>query len=209
MWIECGQRSTAQEYRFGRKPAMSSDPGADCRRIGRTDKARRGRGIVLPPFLIDQAGRMEAQNGSRSHTDTVARNFAQHESAGRIAGSIDYDPFAGALESLKEVEERHHIAARTCEDTHVGQCGRQADEKKSSGYYRAPHRNLPMVAGERGPRRRGSIQVYPHSMCEAMRVCPLGYSQAPFLENRRPRIRLPHLGRGGGRPGVFSGVKLV
>jgi hypothetical protein len=99
----------------------------------------------------------------------VARNFAQHESTGRIAGSIDYDPFAGVLESLKEVEERHHIAARTCEDPHVGQCGRQAEEKKGSSYYRAPHRNLPMVAGERGPRRRGSVQVYPHSMCKATR----------------------------------------
>jgi hypothetical protein len=175
VWIQSCEFRTSKEYKSLRQPPMPVYPISNRHRIRRGEQARRIRRGKFPTFPIHQHGGMEAQNGLRRDTNPIFGNLTQHEGAGREARPVDDDPFAGVLESLKEVEERHHIAARTCEDPHVGQCGRQADEKKSSSYYRAPHRHLPMVAVERGPRRRGSMQVYLHSMCEAS-LGPLGCS---------------------------------
>jgi hypothetical protein len=76
---------------------MSLNSGADCRGVGCGDEARRTRRIVLPIIPANHAGGMKAQSGPRRHTDFAASNFAQHEGAGRIAGAVDYDPFAGVL----------------------------------------------------------------------------------------------------------------
>jgi hypothetical protein len=122
---------------------MPLDPGADCCRIARGHQARRIRGIIFPTISVDQACGVEAQNGPRGHTYTVARNFAQNERASRIAGPINYHPLAGVPQGLKELQERHNVAAWACEDPHVGECRRQRGEKEESRNDGAPHQKSP------------------------------------------------------------------
>jgi hypothetical protein len=82
----------------------------------------------------------------------VARNFAQDERASRIAGPINYHPLAGVSQSLKELQERHNVAARACQDPNIGECRRQPREKEESSNDGAPHQNLPMAVQQRGAR---------------------------------------------------------
>src|SRR5262249_62389593 len=73
----------AQEDRFLRQAAVALDPGAHSGRIGRGDEARLVRRRILPALLIDPARSMEAEDGPRRDTDTVLRDRAQHQRAGR------------------------------------------------------------------------------------------------------------------------------
>jgi hypothetical protein len=129
---------------------MPLDPGAECCRIARGHQTRRIRGIILPTILVDQACGVEAQNGPWGHTNTVAGNFAQDERASRIAGPINYHPLTGVPQGLKELQERHNVAARACQDPHVGECRRQQGEKEEGSNDGAPHQNLLMAVQQRG-----------------------------------------------------------
>ena len=68
---------------------------------------------------IEPARSMEAEDGPPRDTDAILRDRAQHQRAGRKAGSVDDDPLARLADYCEQLQIGANLAAWTRYDAQV------------------------------------------------------------------------------------------
>ena len=83
---------------------MPTDPGADRRRIGFRDDLRCVGGRVTPSISINGDRGVKTQHGPARHANPIAGNDTEHQRAGRLARTVDDDPFPGLADELEQAQ---------------------------------------------------------------------------------------------------------
>src|SRR5207245_1608810 len=78
-----------------RQSAAAADPTAHGRRVRLEHHLRGFRFGVHPAAPVDRARGVEAEHRAPRYADAIARHRTQHQRAGRQAGPVDHDAFAG------------------------------------------------------------------------------------------------------------------
>ena len=135
-----GSELPAPEYNhFLSQSAVALDPRADRRWIDGGDGTRRIARPERPSFFINDLGRMEPEDRPRGDADSVARNSAENQRAGRHAWSVDNDTLARAPDLREEVQVVADCAAWARQNTHIGQRRRKSGEAHGNSKQETAH----------------------------------------------------------------------